>query len=404
MLRGPQVVAAGLVVFMLCGVLVVLLAALLLDSADYTKFAAYSGIFGILVLGPAGSLEQASALRAGGQRSSRARRALLLRAAVAWLLVTVVLLLPLADWQRRLLGDQAALALATLVIGAPLILSLAVRRGLAVARENYGLVAAAHGLAGAGMLLMPFALQLTGLPLLSCFVLASVLAWAPPYALLVVADRATVVEAAPDVGLHWKRTTTWVVIGNLLLLANLLAVPPILRWHVMDIGARAAADLQLLVSVSRLPATAVLGFMPLILTRLPKGGRAPRLGAPPDLLGLAVGIGAAAVLGTAVLGNPFIAALTGRTEGLPLTTVLLATSPAVLICPAIVLMGAAIVRQQYRLVCGAWSSGLVVLGATAGLDAGGSGHPVLLSVLLSAVLPFLVLLRGLSTTRPRVNQ
>jgi hypothetical protein len=401
LLGSSRAVAASLVVFMACGVLVVLLAARLLQSADYTKFAAFSGLLGVLVLGPAGSLEQASALRGSGQGSEPVRRALVLRAAGAWLLVTVVLLLPLDGWQRRLLGDQAVLAVVAMVVGAPLIMSLAVRRGLAVAREQYGQVAAAHVLAGAGTLLLPFALRLTGLPMLSCFVLGSVLAWLPPYVLLVLAGRQArrdPVAARPSA----SGTTTWLVVGNLLLLANLLAVPPLLRWHVADIGARAAADLQLLVSVSRLPTTAVLGFLPVILGRLFRSGRPSPLGAPHDALALAAGVGAAAVLGSAVLGNAFVAALTGRTEGLPLGTVVLATSPAVLLCPAIVLMGAAIVRQQYLLVSLAWSSGLVVLAATAAWDLQGTAQPVLVGVLVSAVLPVLVLLRGLSTS-PKVR-
>lgn len=386
---------------MVCGVLVVLLAARLLETADYTKFAAFSAMLGVLVLGPAGSLEQASALRAGGRWSSPARRGLLLRAGTGWLLVTVVLLVPLGGWQRRLLGDQAVLALAALVIGAPLILSLAVHRGLAVARERYDLVAAAHVLAGTGTLLLPFALRLTGLPLLACFVLASVLAWVPAYLMLVLAGGRSPAATEP-VGTDGRRRASWLIVGNLLLLANLLAVPPVLRWHVADIGARAVADLQLLVSVSRLPTTAVLGFLPLVLMRLSSSRRHPRLGAPVEGLVLAAGVGAMAVLGAAVLGNPFVTALTGRTEGLSLGTVLLATSPAVLLCPAIVLMGAAIVRERYLLVSLAWSCGFAALALTAALDVRGTAQPVLVGVLLSAVLPFLVLLRGL-TTGPRVD-
>ena len=53
---GPQGVATALAVFLGCGVLTALVAARLLSPADYTVFAAFSGLLGILVYGPSSSL------------------------------------------------------------------------------------------------------------------------------------------------------------------------------------------------------------------------------------------------------------------------------------------------------------------------------------------------------------
>ena len=60
--------------------MVALLAARVLQPGAYTVYAAFSGLLGVLVLAPAGSLEQESALRAGSGTGGTLRRTMLGRA------------------------------------------------------------------------------------------------------------------------------------------------------------------------------------------------------------------------------------------------------------------------------------------------------------------------------------
>jgi hypothetical protein len=391
-LAGPQLVAAGLAVFLACGVLTALLGATLLDSRDYTLFAAFSGLLGVLVYGPGSSLEQESALRAGAGEGSRLRRAMRTRVLLGWLVVASAVLLPLG-WQGRLLGSSQDVAAATLVLGAPVVLVLSVGRGLGVGRGAHGLVAASFVLAGVGTVLLPLLLLLAAVPRVTAFLVGPVLAWVPALLLLLLRRRRVGTE--PQVVTHASYgggDTVWIVTANLLVLANLLAVPPLLRWHVADLGTAFVADLQLLVSVSRLSTTAVLGFLPLLLSRL---GARSALGTAPGTLWLAAGLGAATMLGAAALGNPFVEFLTGRDAGLAVDTIVLATLPAVLLCPALVLMGVAVARRRHVLLCAAWGSGAVVLAVTAAVDPRGSVGAVLSGVLVASALPLVVLAVGL---------
>jgi hypothetical protein len=389
LVAGPQLVAAGLAVFLACGVLTALLGAAVLDSRDFTVFAAFSGLLGVLVYGPASSLEQESALRAGAGEGERLRDAMRRRMAAVWLAVALVVLLPLG-WQDRLLGPSQPVAAAALVLGAPVVLTLSVRRGLAVSVGAYRLVATSFLLAGVGTVLLPLLLPLVGVAPVTAFLVGPVVAWVPALLLMLRARRgrpARLAVHAVDVA-DGAGDTAWIVTANLLVLVNLLAVPPLLRWHVADLSASVVADVQLLVSVSRLSTTAVLGFLPLLVARL--GARRDG-GASPAALATAAALAAMTVLACVLVGNPFLEALTGREAPLSIRTIALATLPAVLLCPALVLMGVAVARRRHGLLCGAWAGGAAVLTATAALEPRGSVEFVLAGVLLASAVPLVVL-------------
>ncbi len=229
-------------------------------------FAAFSGLFGVLVLGPASSLEQQSALRAGAGRA--AASPMLTRAGVALLVVTVLVLLPAGGWQHRLFGDDARPALLALVLGAPVVLALAVLRGLAVGRGAYRLVAATHVVAGVGTLVLPLALLAAGVAPVTSFVAGAAFAWLPALLLLCTrtgSGRAAAAEVATGPARHHRAPG-----GR----------PTCCCWRTCwrsrrccagmsgQLGERPVADAQLLVSLSRLATTAVLGLLPLVLGRM----------------------------------------------------------------------------------------------------------------------------------------
>ena len=312
--------------------------------------------------------------------------------------MTVVVLLPLG-WQARLLGGEPGVASAALVLGAPVVLVLAVLRGLAVARRAYGLVTAAHALAGVGTLLLP-GLLAVGVPALTAFVAGAAFAWTPAVVLLLRSQRSLDSSLDSDPAAAGAASgTALLVLANLLLLANLLAVPPPPRWHVGEVGAEPVAA-ALLISVSRLATTAVLGFLPLVLGALGTAG-GPSARVPRPALLLATGVGAVTVLGTAALGGPFVQLLTGRPSVSTHTGDVLAALPVLLLCPAVVLMAVCVARGRYGLVCTAWAGGLVVIALGFGVDPGEDLERVLLLVVLAAGLPLLVLLAGLLSRRPR---
>lgn len=396
-LDGPRVVVVGLGVYLTLGVATALLAARLLNADDYTVFAAYSGVLGLLVLGPSGSLEQESVLRAAQRESAALRRSMLCRAAGVWAVLSLVLLVPVGSWQERLLGDHTRFAVAVLVVVSPLVLVLAVRRGLALARRRFRLVAAANALTGLCMLLLPLVLHAFGLDLLPAFLAGALLCWLPALVLLLVVERQEERDApatAPDP----PGATAWLIAANLLVLANLLAVPPLLRWHVDALGAGQVADVQLLVSVSRLSTTAVFGFLPVLLAHVARTGP----GAVPVRLVLgSTAVGLAAVIGCAVVGNPLLALLTARDAGVRLHVNLLATLPSALLCPAVTLLAVTLARRRYAWACAGWGGGLLALLSTSALDPGREPALVLTGILLASAVPLLVQLAAVATPRHR---
>lgn len=387
--------AAGLVVLMAGGVLAALLAARWLNPAGYTVFAAFSAVLGLLVLGPASSLEQESALY--GSRSQLDLRSvagrMTTRAAMVWLLATIIVLTPVADWQQRLWGDASLLARTLIVLSVPPIFTLAITRGIAAALGAHRVVGGVYAVAGLGLVGFPPVLHLLGLSRLSAFLVGAVVAWLPPLLVLTFATRGHSRASPPAAGVgerHPRSATAWIVFGNLLVLGNLLAVPAVLRWHVGQLDVALVADVQLLVSISRLSTTVVLGFLPLAIARL---------ASPSDhrdrdirrLILIALSIGTGAVVACAMLGAVFIALLTGRPASVETGDIVLATLPVMALCPAIVLTGLAISRGRHLRVLLSWGLGLLTLAGATGIDAQGGIHTVLGAVLLAGFLPLFFL-------------
>jgi hypothetical protein len=402
---GTSVLTVGLAVFLAGGILTALLAARLLSPTDYTVFTAFSSLVGIVVLGPSGALEQESALHFSRDHASEGHilRGMLARAAVVWFLVSLVVLVPLGGWQHRLLGASTGLAVALVVAGSPFVWAAAVGRGHQTARRALRVVGTANAATGLAMLALPLVGRALGLSWLSAFLAGAVVAWLPALVLVAVGFlRTRPAAAATDVdeATGPPVVTAWLLAGNLAMLATLLIVPVVLRWHVETLGAQRVAQAQLLVSLSRLSSTVMLGLLVVMVAQLSASeGRGQRLR---RWLALSVVLGGGAVLGLAVVGAPIVALLTGDDVHLSTTTNVLATAPAAVLCPAVVAMAYAIVLHRWWVVVLAWAAALlslvvVMLGTT-----GATLTQLLVLIAVACTLPVLVLGAGLgSALRPR---
>ncbi len=390
--------AAGLAILLGGGVLSALLAARWLEPSEYTVFAAFSAVFGLAVLGPASSLEQAAALTRGRLQSTGRHLLMgkLARQSVAlWFLATLIALVPVAAWQERLWGTTTPLVQVIIILTVPPIFLLAITRGLAAARGEHGYIGSVFAIAGVGNVALPPLLYLLGTPVLPAFLLGTGLAWLPPLLTLVWYPRMRPAAPVPEGDRSESSpVTVLIVTGNLLVLGNLLAVPALLRWHIQSLDVANVADVQLLVSISRLSTTASLGFVPLAVARLASARSGQTWQAARPLLGVACGLGTAAVLTSALLGDAFISWVTGRATEVPQLTILLAALPVAALCPAIVLTAAAIATGRHRLLLLSWTLGLIALTGTLFLAPDGDINKVLIGVLVAGACPGIVLSIG----------
>lgn len=387
---GPVATAAGLTAFMVCGIAVALLAAVQLDAAAYTVFSAFSGLLGILVLGPAAALEQEATLAAGEARRQSRRRAMLRRGAALWALLAAVVLLTPRSWGVRLLDDERELVTTLLLVGAPAVFLVAVGRGSAIVAGSFRRAGALHAITGISMVVLPAVLRLAGLSWLDAFLIGALSAWLPGLVLLAFTSSPAGGSEPPRSQARPARTTA-IQLVNLLVIANLLATPAVLRWHAERLGTAATADLQLFVSITRLTTTLVLGCLPLLIHRL---ARTPPERRPHLALGAAGAIACLSLLAAAIstlVARPVVDLISGRSTAVPLQEFALAALPVAFLSPAVVLLAAALVSGRHGAAVLGWGIGLVVLAEATAID-DASAARVLVSIALAAAAPFLVLL------------
>jgi hypothetical protein len=398
---SAHLVTAGLAVFLVGGILNALLAARILSSSDYTIYAAYISLLGIVVLGPAGSLEQESALRfsrpSGSTRKMLAK--MLVRAGVICLVVAVLLVAPVGGWQHRLLGASTVFGVACLVTGAPVVAVAAIGRGFLTVHRSYTAVGIVNAAIGVAMLILPPTLHEVGVGWLSAFLSGASLAWLPALVIVLLRVRPAARRAAmlpPYEGTAYSSgMTAWLLAANLLMIASLLAVPVVLRWHVEGLGAAPVAAAQLLVSLSRLAPTVVLGLLPLVVSQLSTGQGPERRRVAVRWFALATAMGGGAVIGLAIVGTRVVSWITGSSSGLSPGVAVVATLPALTLCPAVVAMALAMTRKNWSVVVAAWALSLAALVAVAAIDAGSDLLLVVGGVALAGALPLVVLAVGL---------
>lgn len=377
---------------MACGIAVALLAAVQLDARAYTVFSAFSGLLGILVLGPAAALEQEATLDAAEPRRQSPLRAMLRRSTAIWALLVAVVLLTPGAWGERLLGAERELAVALVLLGAPVVFLVAIGRGAAVVAASFRRAGALHAVTGISMLALPPALRLAGLSWLDAFLVGALAAWLPALVLLAVtSNRSSPVPAEPRGRAAPRRATTGIQVVNLLVIANLLATPAVLRWHTAEVGITDTADLQLFVSITRLTTTLVLGCLPLLIHRLTSTPVERRTRAALRTAAAVGGVSLLAAASLTLLARPIVELISGRTSDVPLQDFVLAALPVVFLGPAVALMAASLVAGRHRAAVLGWGVGLLVLAQVTAADAA-SAPPVLLGIAVAAAAPFLVLL------------
>ena len=193
----------------------------------------------------------------------------------------------------------------------------AILRGQGIGHGSNAVVGSSYAATGVAMLVLPLALLAAGVASLPAFLCGAVCAWLVGFLILVVSallgrleDRRIGIGATEEPP---ASATAWMLAGNLLMTAAILVVPAVLRWHVASIGADQVADAQLLISLSRLVSTVVLGLLPVIMARMVAGaeGGAGLAVARPWLIA-SIGLAASAVVSLAVLGAPLVSWITGR--------------------------------------------------------------------------------------------
>lgn len=404
--ESPALVPVGLGIFLVGGILAALLAARFLGPEDYTVYASFASIWGIVVLAASGAFEQESSMRAArGPLSTGSHISdLLRRAGITWLVTTAILTVPVLTWQARLLGDRWVLWVALAVAGSAFVFVGAILRGQGIGHGRNAIVGSSYAATGIAMLVLPLALLAAGAEPLPAFLCGAVCAWLAGFLILVVS---ALVGRLEDRRIGMGPTeeppasaTTWMLAGNLLMTAAILVVPSVLRWHVASIGADQVADAQLLVSLSRLVSTVVLGMLPVIMASMVAGadqGLGLTVARPWLITSIALAAGAVMVL--TVVGAPLVSWITGRTTSIGLDVVLSATLPILFLAPALVLMALAAVRRAHTVIVAAWAASLAALVPALVLNPGGRIVPLLLWVGLGALLPFMVFLWGLTMRR-----
>ncbi|MEZ5117536.1 MAG: hypothetical protein R2737_14845 [Candidatus Nanopelagicales bacterium] len=397
--RSRALVAGSLVVFLACGTLLVLAAARLLSASDYTVFAAFSAVFGFAVLGPAGALEQRAAVLARpGTSGTDAARHMARPAALTTLAVVALALIPVGGWQQALFGEQDTLASVLLAVGTPVVGATAVLRGVALGQGRNVAPAASNVGTGLASLALTAALVGVGASRLEAFLVGPVAAWMLALVIMGVAEaresrRGSGRQSlAVDARGHLT-ASAWTVTANLLMLANLLIVPALLRLQVDVVGPDAVAATQLLVSMSRLVSSVMLGLVPVEIAHLasrqpgPSQRRVAR-----GWVAAALAVSAAAVLVLTLTGGPLAAFISGKPVDVGPGLAFLAVAPVLALTPTLAAVPAGLIAGRERRIASGWALGLAVLLGAAGLLAASGLEPLLLAVLLSATLPALTII------------
>lgn len=378
---GTVAVLAGIAGQMLGTVLVVLIAARVLDAEQYTVFSAFAALWGVLISAPGGAFEQETTVHAAAGGTAVVA-GMVRRAAAYWAVLAVFVAVPLG-WQTRLMGETGVPWAATMIAGAAVALVVAIGRGSRTGQQRFAAVGALSVAIGVATLAVPLLLLAGGVSPLTAFIVGNAAAWLVGLPVLLVGRRPRSAPPVTSPARPPQRATVGLVVGNMLMLAAVLAVPAVLRWHAEVLGAAVTADLQLVVNFSRLASTAVLVLIPFMISTMAPGART-RISARTWLL-VAGALAAVAVVATVVAGNAVLEWITGRTSSLDPTLLLVGSLPVMFLAPALVAMAVAASRQRTGLIIAAWAAALAVL-LVPGLALPSASALVLQSVIVASAL------------------
>jgi hypothetical protein len=354
-------VAAGTLVYILCGIAVAFIASKSLSADDYVNYSAFVSVGGIFVLGIGAAIEQETNLvyfRLGGN-SGAAWRFMMPRIVVSVFVLWLIVLVPLFSWQSNLFGDISTEFQLAVVLGIPGLLLATVARGIVNGRADYRRLALAHLIFGLGTIAVPIFLWSLGISLLVSLVTGQAIAWSLPLLALL---RRSLFHNTQSVTTQKSTShlSAWLVLANIALLTNLLSSQLIFRLHSALLSSRVVAEAQILITVSCFASTLALGLMPQIIANHRR--RAVEDSSNQQIVRVGVLFFAAVLaLGTALFRQIIAVILLPRKSVIPLIDALLITTPAVFLVLTLLMSGKLIAEEKVRQAAGSWVIGLLGL-------------------------------------------
>ena len=351
-------VAAGTLVYIVCGIAVAFIASKSLSADDYVNYSAFVSVGGIFVLGIGAAIEQETNLvyfRVGGN-SGATWRFMLPRIVVSVFVLWLIVLVPLFSWQFNLFGDISTEFQLAVVLGIPGLLLATVARGIVNGRADYRRLALAHLIFGLGTIALPILLWSLGISLLIALVIGQAIAWSLP--LLALLRKSLFHNQQPVITQkNTSHLSGWLVLVNIALLTNLLSSQLIFRLHSALLSSTVVAEAQILITVSCFASTLALGLMPQIIAN----HRRRALEESNNQRMVQVGVlffAAVLALGTALFRQIIAVILLPRKSVIPLIDALLITTPAVFLVLTLLMSGKLIAEEKVRQAAGSWVLGL----------------------------------------------
>ena len=379
-------VAFGALTYIICGVVVSVIASTSLSAEDYVNFVAFTSIGGIVVLGVGSAVEQETNLvffRCSG-RSLATLRFMAPRALWLIAILWIAVLTPIASWQTRLFGNQASVVQASVVLGAPGLLLAGVSRGIANGRGEFRQLGTAHLIFGLSSLLFPLGLWGCGVSLIAALIVGQSMAWATPSLILFrrkefFAPHEKAIESTA------KHLSGWLVLANMALLSNLLSSQLIFRLASATLPANVIAEAQVLITVSCFASTLTLGLMPQIIANRRRQLLSIDKRETLVFTGLLT-VGLLLPFMAAVFRRIISVVLLPRESTLGFLDALLITSPAFLLVATLLMSGQLIAAEKVRLVALLWICGLGGLWGISSIFGGDSLRSLSLALFIGALV------------------
>lgn len=240
---------------------------------------AFVSLSGIVVLGLGSALEQESTLLGFQLNKSEAPSwtFVIQRVLPATILVWLLFWLPIFSWQERLFGDVAMQVQISVTLGTPGLFLANVARGFITARGDFNKLGKAHVIFGLSNVVIPLLLYSLNLPLIEALIFGQSIAWVTPLCVLLRQDKDapnTMFQEAPNI----PYIANWLMVSNFLLLANLNSTNLILRANSESISSSLVAESQLLVTVSCISSSLVLGLFSFLIGQSKRGLNLKRRG------------------------------------------------------------------------------------------------------------------------------
>ena len=392
--RKSSLFVAGSVASLVGLVSTSVVAARLLGTDSFSAYAAMVSVMALLGSGVAAAMEQEAARSTAERGLASDLRPVLRHSGLAVSAAAALALVP-TGWQSALFNEQALPASLLVAAGVVGLHAGAIGRGVLAGTDRRALLGLSIALTGSLPLAVGLLLTWLGVDGFLAFGVGTV----------VGAGSGAIVALPALVALVVKRTggsqatvaLGKLIAGNVFLTANMVAVPAVLRVHVDDLSASVVASLQIVVSLSRLSTLLVANTVPVVIARtvrFPRGRFALAATAG------AAGFGTAAVVGTTVLAPYLLPLVFGTGFDVTFGQAALGALSVLFLNPAYVLTGVAVGRGRSGLVAWSWAAGAIVLALVAVWPSPSGISAVLMGITLSAAIPALLLLGGLTVLAP----